>query len=167
MSRVVLAPSAAGKTHFIEKLGVGDDHPLLIDGDRIPEVAAAYRKLYDEFGSEWWLHPDHQLRKAALFHEVRVSALGRYDKDIILTAEKGLVTPEAQVVVVLPQWKDMQANMVSRIKSGNKSQPQKWSVLQGSYESVSRYAQTRNLPVRDTFEGAMEWFANNVRRTHV
>jgi len=155
---IILAPTGAGKTHFIRTASSNrmPSHRMLIDGDRIPQVATLYERLHQQFGKEWWLDPEHKSMKKQGLKEV-IPHLDRHFKgDIILTAERGLVGPNAVVVTVLPPADRLIENLRDRARQSVISQPTSLTLVVDAARSLHEYSMRRGIPITDDFEKAVD-----------
>lgn len=117
MIRVVLAPSGAGKT-YAARAG------YVVDGDTLPAVAAAYKRLRHRFGDKWWENDKSGPVKVRLLGEAYATELGRTgsrakpigtaeDKAILPLIGEGVLDP-SEVVWFAPTPEQLTANQRDR-----------------------------------------------------
>jgi hypothetical protein len=126
----VVAPSATGKTQYLRRWG--SSCPYVIDGDKIPLLAALYEKMRAVHGIEWWYNQrachekDIFLADAVINGDLKQSILrctrDKHHAVIILSAESiFLALPCA--AAVLPTVDELCALLADRRNRGIHGQP--------------------------------------------
>jgi hypothetical protein len=181
--KLIIAPSASGKSHFIKgliRLGRRFENPgnerktwllqdtekvVVHDADHIPEIEGVYKALNKEFGKFWWNRPESDSRKEALMGRAWGNVHARLsENEIVLTAEcKPLVMyPTMPAVFVVPCFDTLLAHSAKRIVDGNDSQPY-YGTLQEAIAVEAHYirlAHSFGRPYFPTFDDGVTFLMN-------
>jgi hypothetical protein len=141
---IVLAPTAAGKSHFAAT------HPFALDAD----------VLYGPFwprGTWWEDHIVAEFTYAGI--KAATEALAAANPTLLILASN-VLSYDHVLAVVIPPFVRHVANLRARLAESDSPNPKTWILIQEARANIAREASANQVPVVKTFEDALSLFTS-------